>query len=200
MKKKIYILVNGILNFPGDAKDWNALGVTFIHLAGAGMAEKLEYFCGPVSRAFGQDHRANKLADLIHQYADAGFEIVLVGHSNGCDVILDSLKQLMWPVVSELHLFSGACEADYNKNGLNKAIQEKTVGKVFVYVAGKDVWLRAANCFAGRLLGYGVLGLNGPLNATNIAATQVITEPDYGHSTWWEPMNFQRSLNRVLGE
>lgn len=199
MRERIYIFVNGILNIPGDAKDWNARAVTFTHLGYPAKAEKVEYFCGPIGRAFGQNRRARKVATLLDRYKGQ-FDIVLVGHSNGCDVILDALKMAGWPEILQLHLFSGACEADFQKNGLNDACDANKIKRIFVYVAGKDIWLQIAHTIPGKILGYGTLGLHGPLNESIAAAlrTRLNKQLSFGHSSWWNWNQFKRSMGWIL--
>ena len=210
------VMCNGILTVPGDAKDWNARGVTYIntHFIEYGItADLCQYFCGPIGRAFWQRGREKKLANLIKSYLTAGFEVVLVAHSNGCDVAIGALQRLGWPLIKALHLFSGATESDFRFNHLNWAVSLRKIGDVFVYVAGKDRWLRIARWPIGELLGYdgefhwgnlfsfrGSLGLNGPVNVSADAQAHVhkIEEPSFDHSTWWAGGNFERSMERIV--
>lgn len=198
MSRTVTIFVNGIMNWPGDASDWNRRAVTFSHTQSETRAEAFLYFCGPIGRAFGQNRRARKLADLLAQYR--GWSITLVGHSNGADVILDALSMACWPKIESLHLVSGACEADCIRNGLNFALCSGRIGAVKIYIAGKDIWLRLANSIAGRLLGYGVMGLHGPLNLLPSVADHVgvLTCPEFGHSTWWQDLHFQRTMRHFV--
>lgn len=200
VRPRVYILVNGIMNWPGDWKDWNVKACPLVNALAAVnkwnmVADRLEYFCGPIGRAFGQRRRARKLKRMVEAYRGT-HDLVLVGHSNGCDLVLDALKMMGWPRVEELHLFSGACQADFRKNGLNDAIVDGRVGHVSVYVAGKDVWLRLAHTLVGRWLGYGTLGLSGPTDMSAAAQVKVelFTEPSFGHSTWWRGKQLTASV------
>ena len=60
MPQRVTIYVNGILTFPGSSNNWNGRAVTWTHLNRDARAEKVEYFCGPIDRAFGQKERAQK--------------------------------------------------------------------------------------------------------------------------------------------
>lgn len=191
--KTVFILVNGILTFPGESDNWNGKGVTSIHLHTPHRAEKIEYFVGPFSRVLGQKERARKLIKTLSYYQ--GWDIVLVGHSNGCDVILDALVEMGWPRIEALHLISGACEADFNKNGLNA--NQGQIGQVYVYVAGKDWALRLADTFTGRLFGYGALGKSGPVNAERWVVT--VCEPEFGHPTWFDDDHFETTMRMLTG-
>lgn len=199
---RVTVFVNGILTFPGDAKDWNFRAVTWTHMNHPVLhARNFEYFCGPIGRAFGQHGRAKKLAALMREYEKGGHTVSLVGHSNGCDVILDALKLMDWPDIDELHLVSGACNANFRGNGLNEALKNKQVGQVFVYVAGKDRWLRLANTVMGHMLGFGTMGLHGALEIADDVKDRVhrIFKPEYDHSTWWENRYFSNTMAEFPG-
>lgn len=191
--RTVYIYVPGILTKPGEAKNWCGRAVTRTHLDHPGVcAEKVEYWTRALLRPIGQKGRADKLAKVLHYYRAAGWRIVLVGHSNGCDVILDALRDMGWPRIEALHLVSAACEADFRKNGLNEF--GSSIGRIVVYIAGKDFALRMAGWLPGRWLGYGVLGKVGPQNVRAGLKIAIIREPLYGHSDWFTDANFQGTM------
>lgn len=193
--KSVTIFVNGILTFPGDTRDWNYRAVVWTHLKTESHAQAVEYFCGPIGRAFGQRKRAAKIVELLQAYE--GWEITLVGHSNGCAVILAALAStLVYPMIKAIHLVSGACDADFDHNGLNEALEDGRVGSVGVYIGGKDMALRLASHWIGRVLGYGVLGLHGPRNVSDAARPKVgiLEWPTFGHSDCWRPEHFDRTM------
>lgn len=203
MKPQVFIFINGIMNLPGEALNWNDRAVTWTHVNRSVnakllmVAEKVEYFCGPIGRAFGQDQRAKKLTRMLGFYL--GWDIVLVGHSNGAAVILDALEMAGWPRIEEVHFVSGACEADFDRNGLNDALSRNRIGKVTVYCGGKDGAMRYARSWFARLLGYGTLGLHGPRNvAASISkAGRVATFlwRSFGHSTCWNEDHFDATMS-----
>ena len=215
MRGTVLILVNGILTWPGDAKNWNKRGVTHINTEFFEMgfcADLCEYFCTPIGRAIWQRNRENKLAALIHDYDLRRFSIIIGAHSNGCDVAIGALQRLGWPRIQALHLFSGATEADFRHNGLNRAVERRRIGDVYVYVAGRDIWLRIARWPVGELLGYdgqwhwdnlfslkGALGYAGPRNVALEASPRVHThrEPKFGHSDWFSGRNFPITMRQV---
>lgn len=194
MKKRVYIFVNGIMCRPGDAHGWNGRAVTWIHLNTGDRAEKLEYFCDPIGRAFFQKQRAEKLAELLTKYA--GWEIILVGHSNGTDLILKALALLNWPPIKVVHLVSAACEADFTKNGLSQALMLKDIGSVHVWMSGRDSALHLAKCELGRWLGYGTLGIDGPKNVRESVKDLVMPHrwPALDHSDCFKPYNFDTTM------
>lgn len=194
--KPLLVAINGILTFPGSSKNWTGKAVTWAHTHNLDFqGEKIEYFCGPIGRAFGQRGRSYKLFRTLSYYA--GRRIVLVGHSNGASVICHMMRDYPnFPHVEHLHLVCGACEADFQKNGLNMLIRERKIDRVTVYVAGNDRALRLAHTWLARFLGYGVLGLHGPLQvaAENEASVTVVKWPVYGHSDCWAENNFDFTM------
>ncbi len=198
-KKRIYIYVNGILTKPGESENWTGRAVTRTMLDTEHRAEKVEYMSYPTfSRLMGQRDRVKKLARTISYYVDHGYELVLAGHSNGGGVVVEAMRYLEWPKVLEVHLLSPASERDFHRNGLRLAQDRGRIGKVFVYVAGKDTWLKIASLFVGRLFGYGTLGRDGPKNHCT-DHTVVVHRRDWGHSDWWTEQNFPWTMRRVLG-
>ena len=124
-----------------------------------------------------------------------------MGHSNGADVIVDMLRHFpQCPRIRHLHLVCGATEGDFRKNGLNCAMMLGRVGDVTVYCAGQDRTLRLAHTLPGRLLGYGTMGLTGPLNLLPGIAARVRTGiwPGYGHSDCWADLNFDSTMAAFL--
>ncbi len=193
MPKQVCIYVPGILTWPGDADNWDGRAVTWTHNHTDRRAEKVEYFCGPIGRAFGQFSRIKKLYRTLDHYRD--WEITLVGHSNGAAVILGCLQSPI-PHIANLHLVCGACESNFNKNGINSSLLVKRIGKVFVYIGHKDLALRLAHTIPGKLLGYGTLGLHGPINVAPQLADRVgrLDWNEFGHSTCWHTKQFDRTM------
>ena len=174
--------------------------MTRTHLQTPHKAEAFEYFCTPLTRPFREDERAKHFARSLHEYTKAGWKIICVGHSNGCDVILDGLRRADWPRVEALHLVCGACEADFWINGLNNALADDKVGKVFVYCAAKDWALTLAHSLPARLLGYGTLGLHGAQNVYDRVSNRVgeLWWKNYGHSTCWQPEHFKNTMTHFI--
>jgi pimeloyl-ACP methyl ester carboxylesterase len=194
---RIFIFVNGILNCPGDHDGWTDRAATWVNVRTKDRAEKFEYFCGPLTRRLRLNSHAQDLAHLVAQYHD--HRVVLVGHSNGCELICRALR-VSGVRIEDVHLISGACSPDFNRNGLAEVMESGRVQRVVVYVAGKDLPMRLAK-WTGKLLGlfglgYGTLGHRGPLN--HPAGVRVVIEPGYGHSTWFEDnVNFNKLMVNV---
>jgi hypothetical protein len=190
-KRTVYIWVNGILTFPGDSNNWNGKAATWINIHTPHKSEKIEYFVGPISRAFGQKKRSEKLARTMSFYKD--WDIVLGGHSNGCDVILDALNAMKPTNIKSLHLIAAACEADFERNGLNSL----NINDVHVYIGGKDRALQLAASWVGHILGYGILGKIGPQNAK--MKVETILKSDFEHNDWFSKENFEYTMEKITG-
>jgi pimeloyl-ACP methyl ester carboxylesterase len=190
--RHVLVFINGILAAPGDSEGWTDRAVTWTHLHTDFRAEKLEYFTGALTRRLYQRERARKFARMLERYADAGFTFSLIGHSNGCDLILRiaQLLALVHPI-RHVHLVAAAAEADAERNGLNELLCEGTVGRAQIYASRADRALGLARLTSRPLsllgLGYGSLGLTGPANIAAAVASRVsvIDRPGFGHSTWF---------------
>ena len=196
--KTICVYVNGIMTWPGSSKNWNRRAVTRTHGTTDYRAESLEYLSLPLfSRALGQRRRAQKLLKKLYWYADeyAYERIVLVGHSNGCDVISDALKKLIPTAISidSVHLIAPACHSDFIKNGFNRWVGTK----FHVYIGEKDKALWLANLKPARWLGYGALGKLGPQNVSE-GIDVTVTRKSFGHSGWFEGLDWDDTMDTIL--
>jgi len=200
--KRVYIYVNGILTWPGDSKNWNGRAVTWTHINSEAKAEKCEYWVGPISRAFGQKKRAEKLYVTSTYYRT--WEQIIVGHSNGADVILSAMRDWPdFPHVSALHLVCGATNADFQKNMLNFFLLLGRIDRVYVYVAGNDRALRLAHTIPGKILGYGTMGLGHYLNIDarvkdRVSVINAGKWKHYGHSDCWKDENFDETMRHFV--
>lgn len=195
----VWIFEPGIMQFPYDAKNWDGRASTWFTRHEI-LNDRCDYFCTPIGRAFHQQKRIARAIRTLDQYRADGRKLKIVCHSNGDAIITAALGQMNWPRIEELHIFSGAGPADFQKCGFNNALEVDRIGKLLVYIAGKDRALLLASTFLGRWLGYGTLGRSGPQNMSTVARqkVQTITEPDYGHSTWFDPANFDKTMRRIL--
>lgn len=195
MSKRVYIYINGIKTDPGNPTSWTDRAVTWTHVNTEHYAEKFEYYAGALTRRLHQHFRANSLQRMLGFYR--GWEIVLVGHSNGCDIICRVLRRLEHPV-KEVHLIAGACDIpEYNRD---------LVGSVKVYIGGEDKAMLLAKLSRRLLgwlgLGYGFLGGMNPKAArAKFGSKNVIYRPSYGHSTWFENgLLFDMTMMGVVGK
>lgn len=201
MSEKVYIYVNGILNNPGSADNWTDRAVTWTHTEAGYYAEKFEYFTDIFFTRFRQGYRARKLARMISFYR--GWDIVLVGHSNGCDVILKALDVIDGAVpVSQLHLIAGACEEDIAKNGLRFRLERRDVRHVYLYLGGRDEVMKLNYRIEKYLpfnLGYGTMGHLSPEKAREMYGDEsTLYQHKFGHSTWWNDDIFDITMQQIV--
>jgi len=199
--KTVYIYINGILNNPGKYDNWTDRAVTWTHLHTEARAEKFEYFTTIFTHSWAQGRRAKKYAKMVRYYK--GWNIVLVGHSNGCDVVLRILRRLKKVKIKAIHLIAGACEADMSKNGVLSQLEQGLLGEVKVYLGGQDKAMWAA--WASKILkptgfGYGDLGGSTCLEVgIQIGPESVIYKEKYDHSDWFQESNgnFSRTMKMI---
>lgn len=197
---KVFIFVNGILNLPGDVSAWTDRAESWIEANTNYKATKMEYFTSALLRRIHQEDRVDNLKTICERYGD--HKIVLVGHSNGCDVILRLIARNQLDFHS-VHLIAGACEKDFNKNLLNNALRDGSVGKVTVYWSKRDKALKKAKLstrlFGWLGLGYGYLGLVGPVNVDDDVSGRVESyERRFDHSQWFSQKNFNDLMTKVV--
>ena len=205
-KETVWFFVNGILTWPGRSSNWTGRAVTHTMAHHPDLkAEKVEYFSfATIDRVLGQRRRIDLMQQTMQEYLNKNFYIHIAAHSNGTDVVLDTLDWLKWPQVESLHLLAPACQADFGKNGLNQALRNNSLGTAHVYLGKKDWPMRFAKSWLGRCFYDKPLGYYGPLHVDqDIASVKkrvVIHErEDFGHSDWFGMDNFSRTLGMVLG-
>ena len=217
--RRVFLFVNGIHVLPGDAEGWTDRAVTWTHIHTDARGEKFEYATTFATRLIRQQARAEKFARMIGYYAKSHhggtegteWEINLVGHSNGCEIILRTLrflqKETKGTKIGSIHLIAAACEADFWRNGLNELLADGLLGRACVYVGGKDRALKIAKATEPVLrmfgAGYGSLGLTGPINPLFVRAgcIETIVEPEFDHSTWFEKgERFDRTMGMVTSQ
>lgn len=185
--RRVFICINGILSDPGASDGWTDRAVTWLHLHTEHRAEKFEYASGALLRRLRQQARAEAIARMCEFYFSAGcWEVVLIGHSNGCDLIARVLALCPGRHFRSVHLFAAAAEwAPFSV-----ALHAGRVGRVFIYASRHDraLWWAGLSRKLGRWagLGYGNLGREVPAAAEATAGVTVIWRDDYDHSTWFE--------------
>lgn len=200
MSSRIHLFANGIANVPGKITNWNDRAVSWCIERGL-LADKFEYLSGGLLfRWLTQRGHVRDLVEVLNGHAAR--PLTLVGHSNGCDLIVKALQTAR---VSNavVHLISPACGADCRQNGLNLALRLRKVSRLYVHYGGKDAamrWARLSQLTVGMFgLGYGTMGLDGPTNVDDCFMPRVLVhrEPDFGHSTWFEPKYFETTMRLV---
>jgi len=206
MNKRMYIYVNGILNMPSNCDAWTDRAVTWTIKKQWNMncwSEKFEYFADVVFRRMFQQKRAEKLYKMIaNHYND--WSIVLVGHSNGCDIIMRALDLLRFKKsIDEVHLFAPACPR-YSLYDLRTMMLCNQVKDFVIYLSGNDEAMRLARLSLRLLspfrLGYGDLGGMNPEEVEDVVGKNaVVFKKEYGHSTWWkDDEHFENSMQMIM--
>lgn len=198
-KKTVFFCINGIHNDPSSQRGWTDEFVTSLNVNTPDwiQAEKFEYYTTALFRRWGQDKRASELARKILLYSNKNYRIVLVGHSNGCDLIARVLN--LGVRVDSVHLFAAATDEKF----FVSAIEGNLVKRIHLYGSPDDLALKTAN-WTGKFLrlfglGYGSLGLN----AKNLVErfpknVQDHSIKGYGHSTWFKEEYINHTISLLL--
>lgn len=212
--KVVFVAINGILARAGASEGWTDRAATWLNTRTPYKAEKWEYVCGPLTRRLRQQSRARRIATMLAYYERAGFRIVLIGHSNGCDLIARVLAlraQKTWyfkfPILSA-HLFAAAADWSDFKGALDRA----DLLQLHLYGSESDWALKFARVSRALVgwagLGYGSLGLRSAdveyedrvQLGDNNASPRVFDHSidSYGHSSWFRRGEiFEATMNKV---
>jgi len=206
MTRRVYIVVPGILSSTGDNLAW------FVRLSEDVMRRNPEtapagiefrYTTGPLLRRIGQQERARQIAQLAENWDRSGFSVVLVGHSNGCDLITRAIS-LCGCKIEAAHLVAAACEADFEMNRLAAALRNDRLGEVICYVSKSDSAVgffgRLSLAFRGLGLGYGTLGSDGPKNVPDGMLGErvhTIRRDTLDHTEWFSASNYDATFAAV---
>jgi pimeloyl-ACP methyl ester carboxylesterase len=185
-----YIFVPGINNYAGSPYAWTDRAVTAINKRmTCDAAEKFEYTAFPLSRLVLAERRARALAELIDSYPIDSFALVVVGHSNGADLIRRALLRSKRPA-NFVHFLSPAVHA--TRHGLVKLIRDGQIGFLRIYLATRD-----------RILPRRFLGRQEVDSVRRQFAeehhTEIFSEP-FGHSGWFTPARFATTMRQICGD
>jgi pimeloyl-ACP methyl ester carboxylesterase len=203
---RTFVFVNGILARSGDHDGWTDRAVTWTNTNTVYKAEKWEYTAGALTRRLFQQERAEKIATMVAFYQRAGYEVVLVGHSNGCDIIARVLALRCaeaWYFSSPIrsaHLFAPAADAA----DFQRALDEGDLQGLHIYGSANDKALKAGSIsrtlFGWAGLGYGSLGLMNDATFLLDPRVAFIDREDFGHSDWFEKgARFESTMSMIHG-
>ena len=195
-----WLAINGIRFKPGSARGWPERFCDWINCRQPDgvIADRREYYTTAITRFLRQRQRTDELARKVQRFKNAGYRVVLVGHSNGCDVIGRLLSDLGTAVASCHLIAPAAMETDFEDAILNNSVEA-----IHIYGSASDAALRLARVTRALVgwagLGYGSLGLRGSEFA--VKWPQVVQDHsnhDYGHSTWFDEGSTFESTMRLL--
>src|ERR1017187_5840381 len=126
MKKTVFLFEHGVSNLPSRWREWCNLAIAHVHQKkwkSYHCAQTLFYITTPLTVWIKDKKRFSAFSKMLLGYVNKNFRIICAGHSNGARIILEGLKKAKWPRVEEIHLLCGACNADFDENGLNQALE-----------------------------------------------------------------------------
>jgi hypothetical protein len=185
--RTLILIINGILTDPRKDNAWTDNAEPWLEtmLEEPAVVFRYEYNATPLLRRWGQARRARRIAEIIEWYQMHGFRVILIGHSNGCDLIARVLKTTQ---VDQAHLISPATD----ESEMDVGIKAGNVGLVCIYGSANDAALkygaRLSRILSLGLLGYGSLGLRGPAYAAEyFGIVEDHSDDRLGHSDWIRP-------------
>lgn len=194
------ICINGIRARASSSRGWTDEFVTALNTRtpASVKVEKFEYDCSALLRRLHQRARVDEVARMANRYRHAGYRVVLVGHSNGCDIIARVL--LLNVEVDTVHLFAPAADEE----DFEQVLLYDGVRRIHIYGSQDDHALKGASLsrkLIGWLgLGYGSLGLRGAeFAAKHPGVVRDHSIHGYGHSTWFTPgFTMEQTLKLLL--
>ena len=207
MRDTIHIFVPGIFNLPSAASSWVGKAVTTCIAYRKLHAEKVETFSfATIDRLLRHRRRIHLLKSRLGHYWHEGWDIHLIGHSNGTTIICDAIKELPKMHVKRIDLIAAACSGDFDANGLNDRLLNATLDEVHYFVGAKDWPLWFADTITGRLIGYGrhPLGRWGAFNVDERIRDRehrIVRHEreDLGHSGFLSDKEWKRTFEMILG-
>jgi predicted alpha/beta hydrolase family esterase len=219
MKPRFFLFINGICDDPRRRDSWQDRAVEWIHDYTTDRADKFEYLALPLTRWIGQAKRIRDCAALLQRhFASTDDRIVVVAHSNGCPIALETLRSCPDLHVEALHLIAAAADSDSRRNGINEICSRGQVRSIHLYCSRSDQalkygaglsrilvgsWTRLLHERFGFFpeLGYGQLGYYGP-EAGSLASDvypKIFMEwrNGFNHSTWFEPAHFDDTMELI---
>jgi pimeloyl-ACP methyl ester carboxylesterase len=217
MEKRVMILVPGIHMTPRDWKNWiyrfEGHYQTMDHSTNIKCAVR-PYRENSIVRGRSIERIASGLAKCARHYLQADYQVSLVGHSNGTQVIQyafagtstnsDDLIYMMQAEnkhIHAVHLFSGAMIGEIEDTRLGGFFSAEYIEHLFIYNAGKDKALRWAKWtpfFGG--FGKDTLGRRDINELKNYVGNRGYAQnwPEYGHSTFFDADRWIPTADMVL--
>jgi len=199
-RRVVYFILNGIHTNPAQTDGWVDEAATLLNRQTPDYVkpEKFEYYTTALTRRLFQARRAEKLLHKALGYAEDGWTVRMIGHSNGCDLIARVALAADFRLDS-VHLIAPAAE---DKHFADAVIQSK-IRRVHIYGSENDKALQAAGLSAKLLnfvgLGFGSLGLRGKALADRFPGRVFDhSRHHYGHSTWIGGLALPGTVREIL--
>jgi len=200
VKRVVYFILNGIHTNPAQTDGWVDEAATLLNRQTPDYVkpEKFEYYTTALTRRLFQARRAEKLLKKALGYAEDGWTVRMIGHSNGCDLIARVALAAPFKLGS-VHLISPAAEDEHFAD----AVIQGKIRHVHIYGSANDKALLAAGLSAKLLnfvgLGFGSLGLRGKALADRFPGRVFDHSRDhYGHSTWIGGLALPGTVREIL--
>jgi len=207
--RQIFFIVRGIAGNPNDFDDeWEFEARDWLIQNTGVPAVAVSYTTNFLTVWHRRKNRCQRFAKILHGYTERDFRVNIIAHSEGTVVATDALRFLGWPRVENLHLVCGACDSDFERIGINRALKIGSIEQVHCWIAGKDRAMLWERLVLGKLL-FGIpdrsepLGLVGPRNVNQEFSDKVIEHwgdpwTTYDHSTCWLPSRLDRTMRGFL--
>lgn len=195
--RRVFRLVNGIHHALGDRSTWvqRALGYMVNRRL---IARSFEYNTWGISRFWGQRERFKTLATEINENEQE--TEIIIAHSYGTTVAIEAIKLCEWNI-DNLWLVQGACQSDFENNGLNDMLKADKIGDVHVVWSDADATLKWARWTTG-LLKFGWIGAEGEKNVAPEVRHRVHSHfcKGFGHTTILDYTHLPDFLAMVVKE
>lgn len=206
MRPRFYLFVNGIRANSNDLEGWQFRAERYVQRNQLGQANTYHYGVLAIAKWVMRPRHVKRLAKFIRECVPYECDLVLTGHSEGGDLICETLKVHDDLRAARVHLVAAAARSSFWDNGMNDALLGGRVGKVSVYYNPADTVLKVAKDTAWiPFLNYGHLGLMGPTDVDprvdNPVKVECVKCPaDYGHSGYFDPgERFDWLMSRIVG-
>jgi hypothetical protein len=204
-KPRFFYPVNGIRLKRNQFFSWQVQAERWIESSRCPpnwRAQSFTYQSYMIERVWLQDKLVKAATQILcERISDLPDEhVTCVGHSNGCGVIAAMFEEDRSLKVNEVHLLAAAISPDFNKNGLNEALERGQIDIVYCYCSENDGTLKASKFV--KWLGYGNLGYTGPIWETipESLKSRVAVKwwNDCDHSGYFRGSNFDRTMRHVI--
>lgn len=204
--KSFYYFINGINTNIGNLNGWQYRACRHVEQTTDDDADAYTYEVRTLTRWLHQASHIRKATEFFMGWADFQCRRVLVGHSNGCEIIRGMLVDNPGLAVDEVHLIAPAVKHDFEENGLNKALIGRVRLKKFcIYASETDRALQAARNtswirWVNTKWGYGHLGLTGPTNVNVLlhSKVQTIWNNGFDHGTYFVDPHFKETMAQIM--